>query len=81
LLDQIAPLVPSLTSRMLALRTPLEQLNSTGKGMVQACAGDKAEGDKLMQDFDPRSAAVIAGFAAFSEPLDKRDPAYANPER
>ncbi|SDO99542.1 HAMP domain-containing protein [Pseudomonas arsenicoxydans] len=71
LLDEVIYLVPSLSDRSQALRIPLEQLNSTGKLMVQAYARNKTEGDKVMEDFDLRSAKVIADFSAFSEPLDK----------
>lgn len=71
LLEEIEKIVPSLSSRLQALRTPLDQLNSTGKLMVQAYASNKADGDKVMEDFDQRSAKVISEFAAFSQPLDK----------
>ena len=71
LLDELTPMVPSLSSSIQALRIPLEQLNSTGKFMVQAYARNKVDGDKVMEDFDLRSAKVISDFAAFSEPLDK----------
>ncbi len=71
LLDELSPMVPTLSKQMQALRAPLEQLDSTGNLMVKAYAGSKAEGDKVMEDFDQRSATVIADFAAFSEPLEK----------
>jgi hypothetical protein len=60
LLEEIEKIVPSLSSRLQALRTPLDQLNSTGKLMVQAYASNKADGDKVMEDFDQRSAKVIS---------------------
>ena len=54
LLDELTPMVPSLSSNIQALRTPLEQLNSTGKLMVQAYARDKVDGDKVMRSEERR---------------------------
>jgi len=69
LLSKLAPMVPSLSARLEALRSPLSQLNSAGEQMVRAYASGKASGDVAMNDFDQRSSTVISAFAALSEPL------------
>ncbi len=71
LLDELTLMVPALSKQMQALQAPLEDLNRTGKLMVNAYAQSKVNGDKVMEDFDQRSAKVIADFDTFTAPLEK----------
>jgi methyl-accepting chemotaxis protein len=71
LLSKLSPLVPTLSARLEALRTPLTELNRAGEQMVRAYAKGKEAGDLAMADFDRRSSAVISAFAALSEPLNQ----------
>jgi methyl-accepting chemotaxis protein len=73
LIDQLQREAPEFATQISALRPAIERLNQVGAQMVDAYRdAGKAGGDKVMEDFDGRSAQVIESFGLLFEPLQKR---------
>ncbi len=73
LIEELKRDTPEFNSQISALRPAVEQLNQVGAQMVAAYRdAGKAGGDKVMEDFDARSAQVIESFGRLFEPLQKR---------
>ncbi|GGU48628.1 methyl-accepting chemotaxis protein [Pseudomonas laurentiana] len=78
-LGELKQAIPAFSLELEAMNAPAERLDSEGLRMFQAYSGaGKAAGDKVMEDFDQRSAEVIRTFAGLRDPLSAKYKATLN---
>lgn len=69
-LTELKHMIPEFSRQLEAMSTPIEQLDSVGLLMFKAYSDSgKEAGDKVMEDFDQRSAKVISAFEDLHTPL------------
>ncbi len=70
MLGELAQHAPEYATKLNALRTQVDELNTVGRRMFEAYSGSgKAAGDQVMIELDARSAQVIERFDEFQNPL------------